>query len=277
MKKNYATKFSSRLAKYGSLSIALAGVSEINGQIVYTDIADFNGAGNSIVGIDLNNDATTDFFLATTITSTSGVYSNWLVVSPGSATGALLGLSSNSFQYPFALNVNDPIVPTPSTGSWVSNAGFQTLNYNGCIYTNSNWCNVTDRYLGLRFNIGTDVHYGWARLDVSEFPANGWVLKDFAYNTTPNEGLLAGQQTLSLDSPELNNVKIVALNKSIGIYNLPTESEYFIYSMTGKTVLNGDLSNSTESIEANTLSSGIYIFELKLKGSSSSIKKKIII
>ena len=43
------------------------------------------------------------------------------------------------------------------------------------------------RYLGLKFKIDGEVHYGWARLDC-------WLLTCYAYETIPNQGLYAGQE-----------------------------------------------------------------------------------
>ena len=51
-----------------------------------------------------------------------------------------------------------------------------------------------DGYLGIRFNIGTELHYGWIRLKMdSVFPnlARGYVT-EWAYNSVPNAPLAAG-------------------------------------------------------------------------------------
>ena len=53
------------------------------------------------------------------------------------------------------------------------------------------WQQLTDSYLGLRFQIGSQQHYGWARLDVDiVFPY--FTIKDYAYEATPNTSILAG-------------------------------------------------------------------------------------
>ena len=41
-----------------------------------------------------------------------------------------------------------------------------------CWSAGSNWCNVTNHYLGLSFKIPGQTHYGWARLNVSFNPKN---------------------------------------------------------------------------------------------------------
>jgi hypothetical protein len=60
------------------------------------------------------------------------------------------------------------------------------------------WANkgkgVKDRYLGLRFQIKGEVHYGWARLNVSfksgEFSG---LVTGYAYETIPNKAIITGK------------------------------------------------------------------------------------
>jgi hypothetical protein len=71
--------------------------------------------------------------------------------------------------------------------------------------TNANWYGpwvndgkgVTNRYLGLRFTIDGQLHYGWARLTVTtqggrqgRFTAT---LTGYAYETIPNKSIIAGE------------------------------------------------------------------------------------
>ena len=155
------------------------------------------------------------------------------------------------------------------------------MNWNYCNYSSSQWCGVTDKFLGLRFDISGITHYGWARLDVP-LNASGWVIKDYAYNATqtvPGFGdpITAGQTTLGLDDNELSKIKIVALNKSNALFNLPQQTNYRLFSITGQSVLDGKITNSTHVIEANTLATGVYILELKDVDSNAVIRKKIVL
>ena len=56
------------------------------------------------------------------------------------------------------------------------------------------WQNVKNRYLGLKFKINDETHYGWARLNVelskTEITAT---LTGYAYETIPNKPIIAGQ------------------------------------------------------------------------------------
>lgn len=263
-----------RLAQYGALSVAIAGVAEVNGQIVYTDIADFTGGGIVDYGLDLNNDATVDF----TIDASSDGSSLYFAVklSAGAASNSFLG-SAPSYIYPFALSAGDPI--SSGQTSWFdASASTGTLNFVSCYFGSggSNWCGVTDKFLGLRFQLAGNTHYGWARLDVSA-SGDSFTIKDYAYNTTPGEAINAGQTSLSVNEFDNNSIKVVALNKSIGLYNLPQATEYRVMDVSGKTVMNGTTVGERYVIEANAIANGIYIVELSDSNSNSVLRKKIVL
>ena len=56
---------------------------------------------------------------------------------------------------------------------------------------------VRDRYIGFKFNVGSQAHYGWLRVSVQiknpkEFGYSAFVT-GYAYETEPNKGIIAGQ------------------------------------------------------------------------------------
>jgi len=57
------------------------------------------------------------------------------------------------------------------------------------------WINVNNRYLGVRFYIKGEVHYGWARLNVQvQLPLTiTATLTGYAYETVPNLPIIAGK------------------------------------------------------------------------------------
>jgi hypothetical protein len=76
---------------------------------------------------------------------------------------------------------------------------------------NGAWVNVTDRYLGLRFQVSGRTHYGWARLNVQlhqdgtcEFRDSCYfsaLLTGYAYETIPGKSIIAGQTKGAADDP----------------------------------------------------------------------------
>ena len=62
------------------------------------------------------------------------------------------------------------------------------------------WCNVTNRYLGLRFIFNGKTRYGWARLSV-QASASGITatLTGYAYETIAGKSIKAGQTKEAAD------------------------------------------------------------------------------
>lgn len=277
MKKPTSLKLSKQLARYGALATAIVGigVADANGQsIIYTDFDDFSGTvgdGNEFL-IDLDSDGTVDFIIKDFFNVPS------LFIFPQTASNDVLG-SGGIGLFPYALTSGAIIssgVATWNNDGFNYGADYQALNVGFC--SQGNWCSVTDRYLGLRFNISGATHYGWVRMDV--IVGDGWVFfdaKDMAYHDTAGFPINAGQKTLSLDSNVLDKIKIVSLNKSIGLYNLPEAINYKLFSITGKQVLEGTTFGHSFVVEANSVSNGIYIIELTEVNSKAVIRKKLVL
>lgn len=161
--------------------------------IVYTDIEpDFTSENlNDSYNLDLNNDHIIDF----TISSDS--YESWEWLGIASNPNVENGIISTTpwYSHPVPLNSGKEIFNLRgySNGESFETWGIFTVGdcfggEQGCIY---DWKNKVDMYLGLRFNLKGRIHYGWARLDVAS--VTQWVIKDYAYNATPNMPILAGQ------------------------------------------------------------------------------------
>ncbi|MEM5563540.1 T9SS type A sorting domain-containing protein [Psychroserpens sp. AS72] len=269
MKKTTSLKLSKQLAKYGALTAAIVGVNDASGQsIIYNDIADFTGGVGDTFLIDIDNNGTNDFQIRHNGSSN-------LYIDPLTASNDVLGSGGATFAYPFALSNGATI--SNGAGSWFNNGfsgGFQSLNYGSCSF--GNWCSITDGFLGLRFNISGSIHYGWARLDIDAF-GDVWTIKDFAYHDTADTALNAGQETLSVGTSVIEDIKIVALNKSIGLYNLSDATNYRLVNMAGKQILDGETTGSSFVIEANAIANGIYIIELTDPNSKAVIRKKLVL
>ncbi|MAX69844.1 MAG: hypothetical protein CMC76_01910 [Flavobacteriaceae bacterium] len=266
-------KLSKQLAKYGALTAAMASIADASGQIVFTDVdPDFSGNSGDEFFLDLNQDAINDFRV-----HQSGYN---LFIEPLTASNSVLGSGAASYNYVYPYALSSGAVISSGQNTWLNqgfSAGYQSLNYGSsstCYF--GNWCSETDKFLGLRFTVGGNIHYGWAKLDATF--DNGWTIKEFAYNTTVDESIEAGQQTLGVSSNDIQDVRVVGLNKSIGLYNLTEATEYTLYNIEGKQLLNGKIENVNSSvIEANQMASGIYILELNTLESNSTLRKKVVL
>ncbi len=273
MKKTTPQKLSKRLAQYSALSLAIAGLTDVNGQIIYTDIVGdsiYNSIDDEYV-LNMDNAGNPEFIIFNGL----GPEGYFLALDTR-YNNSVLGYSNSYDGYASALNNMDII--GNSAVNWYS-IGNQTMNYASGSY--GQWETVVDKYLGLRFKIGANTHYGWVQLDVDQKGLN-WTVKDYAYNATQTvpgfgDSIMAGQTVLGVDDNELNKIKIVALNKSIALFNLPQATNYKLYTMTGKKVLDGNIANNTYVIEANTLATGVYIIELEDADSKAVVRKKIVL
>jgi hypothetical protein len=78
------------------------------------------------------------------------------------------------------------------------------------------WCNVKDRYLGLKFVVKGKTHFGWARLNVS-FGSNGvaGLLTGYAYETIPNKPIIAGKTKGPDDVGEIGQTSSLSVTEPI--------------------------------------------------------------
>ena len=185
--KNNNKSIKERLAKYGLLTAGILGAPEADAAIIYTDeVPDFAGVIGSQYFLDLNNDGADDFRIWHNGSSN-------LYISPLGSTNEVLGSGGTTFAYPFALSAGATI--SSGAGGFFNNGfagGFQSLNYGSCSF--GNWCSVTDRYIGLRFDIGGNIHYGWVRLDVNN-AGSVWSVKDYAYENVMGMDIDAGEMS----------------------------------------------------------------------------------
>ena len=276
MKKSTSENLSNRLLKYGAFSAALLGVANASGQIIYTDIADETvDALNPRVALDIDVDGTGDYLFGANSSSIGFAFMFPASTSsaPSLNSNGIVGFNNSSYNYVSNLVAGDIINSTNGILTGVRG----DFNYSSCAFPGSEFCDGNDAFVGLHFKIGANTHYGWVRIQVAPSAAS-IIIKDFAYNATPEGPIEAGQtSTLSVDTFTMNNVRVVSLNKSIALYNLPGNTSYNLFSATGQSLLSGTTNNQTYVIEASTMASGIYILELNDTANNSLIRKKIVL
>jgi len=161
--------------------------------IIYTDITpDFaSNRLNDFYNLDLNNDGIVDFRLVSNDNSGTAIWAEPNLNTNGA--NAFVSVSGPFWSYAISLN-KDFVISSDVTPFFYD--PFECLmimeicDYHPS-YCSFEWEGKVDKYLGLRFNIDGQTHYGWARLDVNN--SYVWVIKDYAYNATPNKSILAGQ------------------------------------------------------------------------------------
>ena len=222
--------FEHRLSMY-ALAASAAGVGMLalaqpaEGKIIYTKTNKQIGADTTF-RLDLNHDGIADFSLKNTGTSTTmGGGREWLSAIPAQRN-AVWGHTMWG-AYASALSPESWVGPK---GQFLQGAGLMA-SYSIAggkarpASLRGPWCDVTSRYLGLKFVIKGKTHFGWARLNVS-CGLNLWVvgtLTGYAYETTPNHGILTGKEHGADDSMQPGNSGATLGQLATGVKSRPHE------------------------------------------------------
>lgn len=256
MKKNLHKK----LMKYSLAAGAVLMAGSADAQIIYTDEdPDFVLTEVGDYELDLDGNSAVDFTLHLIGTASGGQAIRFYP-----ATGnEVLGSTSYSGAYflPFALDADAEINGSQTLWNGTINAssgglGVLTLAWGGSY---GNWTSdVTDKYLGLRFNVDGSTHYGWMRLDVVA-NAGGFTVKDYAYNSVADEGLLAGEMPGVNIQEVTENSSLVFPNPTNGILNVKAEDATVkVMDVTGQVIF-----ETTESkFDISNNPAGIYFVEI---------------
>ncbi|MGJ5641064.1 T9SS type A sorting domain-containing protein [Formosa sp. S-31] len=239
------------------------GFSSSKAQIIYTDLEpDFiSEKDGDSYNLDVNNDGNADFSL----TSNEVSESIYITSMPEDFNG--LAATGGPFW--------SWIVPL--TENTVISKNFNYYDTLGLMIVEQ-WVGNIDKYLGLQFYINGETHYGWARLTV--ISATQWVIKDYAYQSTPGTAILAGQKpaALQVDEEEISpTIKIAAYNKLIEVFNLRVPHNYELYNITGQNVGKGAVSKTLNTIDMSFIPLGVYVINLTNPVTGQTNKRKLVI
>jgi hypothetical protein len=189
--------------------LALAGASDA--EVVYTETHQVTDAGGAALYIDLNHDGVNDFLLRTNFyIGTSGTDLALSVRGDDNAHNLVAGRRFSSgdgyfFSAAYALRAGARIGPKTefsATFPFLAEEHFDKVGdqYSDLGPWDGNGKGVENRYLGLKFMIDGEVHYGWARLSVKlgherQFDDVSGTLTGYAYETVPNKPIIAGKIT----------------------------------------------------------------------------------
>jgi hypothetical protein len=187
-------------------------------EIVYTP-AHIEILRNGRIFLDVNHDGTKDFEIAERSGCTTGGAPRRQVGANGEQFGGFctseVYVYVPFYQIPGNFAVGQRLFPFHAyalkSGTEINGAqpwGGEALNFrsrasNTLGICTGSWVNVRNRYLGLRFVVDGQTHFGWARLNVNCQPKGNVValLTGYAYETLPNTPILAGQTQSGVDTP----------------------------------------------------------------------------
>jgi hypothetical protein len=181
----------------------LAGASAAQGRVVYTPSKAILTVGDRHIGrsslqIDLNNDGTIGFVLTEFYHETGLGYYSSLKANAGQPLNGIVKSSQVSRErFAAALKRGTPIGSGAKFGSKELMA-FRNSESTLGTYSAGNFLNITSRYLGVKFVINGEVHYGWIgfrSVTVGGFHDHGELtakVAGWAYETEPNKPIVAG-------------------------------------------------------------------------------------
>ncbi len=233
--------------------------------IIYTDVnPDSVAFGNSTITWDMDNDGTKDFRITTAASGNIG----FSIMQAGQlgTTNSVLVNGSNAA---LALNLNDAISASSTVWHLMTSNNPQMTLVNGSTVTGT-WAGATDKYLGLKFVKASNTYYGWARLTVSGSSLNV-VLKDFAYESTPNQQILAGATTTGFDKNVQDVLEVKTYpNPSSSLIKFSFKAQngnmqLILSDMLGRKVKEISIKAGVSAAELSVaeLPEGIYIYTLK--------------
>jgi hypothetical protein len=176
--------------------LALAQPSEA--KIVYTKTHQVIGT-NGVYPLDLNHDGVIDFLIQQAPAS----------VNPRlTAQGAFGNAVEGTGRFAAALKKGAAIGPRQRFVSSSAVGEYMAVHFcteTGRCYWSGQWINVTNEYLGLRFEIDGKTHYGWARISTQTQELITATLTGYAYETVPDKGIRAGQTIGASDAAKDNS------------------------------------------------------------------------
>jgi hypothetical protein len=192
----FPPRWQARLNHY-ALAASAAGVSVLalaqgsEAKVVFTKTHAVIGE-NGVYNLDLTHDGTVDFLIQE-LDEGGFPSSNALLADPALGN-AVQGFRNNAsaLQLGAAIGPGQKFVAGGFNGEAMVTITHSTTG--GVSHVRGLWANTKDAYLGLKFKIGGETHYGWARLSVE---LNGFhiaaTLTGYAYETIPNQAINAGQ------------------------------------------------------------------------------------
>ena len=236
----------------------------LNAQIVYTDV-DPDITVNEFLqgyGIDFNQDNKIDVHL--TLLDNVGVWVMLLI--PDSELDDVSVVYDG--EEASVLEFGDDI--SAASNYWELGSGWGGLLYghwdgDG---TYGNWIDTQEhKYLGIKFSDNSNDYYAWIYLStiIHDYNDYEFTIHGFAYNSTAEEGIEAGDMGNGVGMDEMEN-------KSVSFYPNPAQNtlyfkeikqfkEVMITDISGKRVLI-DQNVSRQSIDISSLKAGVYFLKI---------------
>jgi len=266
-----------KLKKYSAAAVSLLATgAAANAQVVYNQVNKTLNLTTPIDSIDINLDGNYDLkmhinhFLSTYVYSGYTYSYSYTRITGGPLNNqghAMAGSMNSSYNYPFKLNAGAQIAPQIFMPANI--AGTFAMIYSGVPYS-FHWQNgVVDGFLGMKLQIGANVHFGWVRMDIAA-DAETIVIKDMAYQATPNVGIAANEQGLNLEDyvQIANSVWVTDNRLHTELLSSFAKATLNVIDLSGKTIQTFKLNGGINTFELSEVPSGTYVLSLVLDGNT---------
>ncbi|MBC8045214.1 MAG: T9SS type A sorting domain-containing protein [Fimbriimonadaceae bacterium] len=301
MKTKKNTSRNKKLISYSTLSTVFLTIgTQAAAQIFYSDIPDvvFDENGETYA-FDLNGDLINDIQLSKVFIT----FNSSSLYTPGG--GSASGIVQMNHIYATPLN-NNAIAGTPSPYGFTSypyamycasviNNGRQwqidnsqvvaysllykvdTIGggvFDSHIISDGNWFGgKTDKYLGVRLDVGGILKYAWMRLDVS-VDNKIVTVKDFAFENTADTEILAGEPNIIIADCDTVDIVQYFPQEDIAAYSFSntiyittkdpqlTGANISVLNITGQLIYTSVLSEQNKNIVLKDTPTGIYILRI---------------
>ena len=143
--------------------------------------------------------------------------------------------------------------------------------------SNPNFSGKGDKYIGVRFKLGFNTHYGWILINFTA--PDQLTVKSYAYEDAPNTAIITGKKPTSIFTfsagEDLFNIFPNPAGKILNIHNPAESGTLSILDMTGKMEWTGPLSGKTMQVDISRLATGFYV--LRLINNQGVINKKFAV
>ncbi|MGV9002406.1 T9SS type A sorting domain-containing protein [Flavobacterium sp.] len=218
--------------------------------IIVKDIPDFTFTPNASLAFDFNSDGTTEF-----------IFEEMNIVGTFYDSNNVNFMGYGSFDSGYGWDVMKSL----SSGTVI---GASSPFYGeGDAYINPFWANqehyfpAGDSYVGTKFKIGANTHYGWILVNSTGGAQGTITVKSYAYNNVPNGNITAGQ-TLANSQFNADFEVQVFPNPTVNYVTIKTDkniSSVLVYNIKGEVI---KINNDNNTLDFAPLATGIYFLKI---------------
>lgn len=244
-------------------------------QVVYTDLQDtvlsypgipVSGDSTVIYSLDINSDNISDCIFILKIEEVTRQDS--YIISSGS--NRVVYIENSGYLCTKVLEEGYSISPESDWNPY-NESGIH-LSLEGSLIT----CEIPfqNKYYGFSFEINSNMHYGWLNLDVNNI--GELVMHGCAYNTVPEEAILAGQ-TAGINNVEINDRLVVSfVNRRLQIIDKSGSDlikQIEVINLSGQTFFERIINSYSASFNLFDISPSLYVVRIT---SANTIKSRLI-